>query len=39
MGVVAAARHPNPDDRKTVAEGIRAQDADLQVGNLGTHGL
>ena len=34
MGVVAAARHPNPDDRKTVAEGIRAQDADLQVGNL-----
>ena len=34
MGVVAAARHPNPDDRKTVADGIRAQDAGLQIGSL-----
>ena len=34
MGVVAAVRHPNPDDRKTVADGIRAQDAELQVGTL-----
>ena len=34
MGVVAAARHPTPDDRKTVADSIRAQDADLQSGNL-----
>ena len=34
MGVVAAARHPKPDDRKTVANGIRAQDADLRTGTL-----
>ena len=34
MGVVAAVRHPSLDDRKTVAEGIRAQDADLQAGSL-----
>ena len=34
MGVVAAARHPGLDDRKTVAAGIRAQDADLQAGSL-----
>ncbi len=34
MGMVAAARHPGLDDRKTVADGIRAQDADLQAGSL-----
>ena len=34
MGVVAAVRHPSLDDRKTVAKGIRAQDADLQAGSL-----
>lgn len=34
MGMAAAARHPALDDRKTVANGIRAQDADLLQGQL-----
>ena len=34
MGVVAATRHPGLDDRSTVADGIRAQDADLVQGTL-----
>ena len=34
MGMVAAARHPDPGDRKAVAAGIRAQDADLLPGSL-----
>ena len=33
MGVVAAARHPNPMIARP-ADGIRAQDADLQIGSL-----
>ena len=34
MGVVAAIRHPALDDRKTVADGIRAQDRELTPGSL-----
>jgi taurine dioxygenase len=34
MGMVAAARHPGLDDRAKVADGIRAQDADLVPGTL-----
>ena len=34
MGVTAAARFPDPVSRDAVADGIRAQDADLVVGSL-----
>lgn len=34
MGMAAAARHPALDDRKTVANGIRSQDAGLVTGSL-----
>ena len=34
MGMVAAARYPAKVDRKSVADGIRAQDAGLVQGNL-----
>jgi len=34
MGRVAAARFPGLGDRKTMADGIRAQDADLITGSL-----
>lgn len=35
MGMVAATRYPDIDDRKAVANGIRALDADLVRGSLG----
>ena len=34
MGLVAAVRHPGLGNRKTVADGIRAQDADLRLTEL-----
>ncbi|MDG2278802.1 MAG: TauD/TfdA family dioxygenase [Pseudomonadales bacterium] len=34
MGMTAAARYPDLGDRKTMAQGIKAQDADLVTGSL-----